>query len=153
MTVTLTLKGKEALFAKLIKLAPGVEKGMGDANLQSANEMADLARGYVPVKSGTLKASIRVEQGPRPGGYYVKAGGAPTTKSVRSGSGTGFDYATAVEFGTKPHINAGEFKGSQNPGAKKESFFWVSYRLMKRRLKSRNSRALNKIVKAIMSSQ
>lgn len=146
--VKLTITGKDALLAKLRSLVPNVDKAMGEANQQSAEEMATLARSFVPVKSGTLRGSIQVEPGNRPGSYRVKAGGKATTKEVRAGSGKPYDYALAVEFGTSQHTNGGLFKGSENPGARRQPFFWVAYRLMKKRMKARNTRAINKAIKA-----
>lgn len=139
--VKVTFKGKDAILAKLRSLVPSVDKAMGEANQGSAEEMATLARSFVPVKSGTLRGSIQVEPGHRPGSYRVKAGGKATTRD-------GFDYALAVEFGSSQHTNAGMFKGSENPGARRQPFFWVAYRLMKKRMKARNTRAINKAIKA-----
>lgn len=147
--VKLTFKGKDALLAKLRSLVPNVDKAMGEANQGSADEMATLARSFVAIgKTGKLKASIRVERGDRPGSHRVLAGGPSTTKEVRAGSGKPFDYALGVEFGTSQHTNGGMFKGSENPGARRQPFFWVAYRLMKKRIKARNTRAINKAIKA-----
>lgn len=148
--VTLT-SNKDKVFAQLRKLIPAATVAMAAANRQTADEMAATAKSFAPVKTGKLRDSIRVEDGPRPGSYYVKAGGPTTTKEVRGGSGVAYDYALGVEFGTKPHTNAGEFSGSENPGIRRVSFFWTSYRLVKKRMKSRNSRALNKAVKQALS--
>lgn len=139
--VKVTIRGKDALVAKLRALVPGVEKAMGVANSQSAEEMASLARSFAPVATGALRASIRTEPGKRPGSYRVLAGGSATTKD-------GFDYALAAEFGTSAHDNEGIYKGSENPGVRRQSFFWPSYRLMKKSIKSRASRAINKAIKA-----
>lgn len=138
---------KDALFAHLRKLVPGVEVEVGKASLDSASEMASLARGYAPTgATGKLKASIRIEPGPRVGSYRVLAGGAATTKI---GSGKPFDYALGVEFGTKAHTNAGMFAGSENPGARRRPFYWIAYRMMKKRIRARVTRALNRAIKAI----
>lgn len=147
--VKFTVK-KDALFAKLRRLVPGVELQMGKANMDSANEMASLARSFAPTgATGILKGSIRIESGDRPGSYRVLAGGPVTTKTVRVGSGKPFDYALGVEFGTKPHKNAGLFAGSQHPGARKQPFYWVAYRLMKKKIKSGASRAIGRAIRAL----
>lgn len=142
--------GKEELLRKVRALSPRVAVAMGEVNRQSAGEMADLARSLVPVKSGVLRGSIRVEPGSRPGAYVVKAGGPTTTKSVRTGSGRPFDYALGVEFGTKAHVNAGMFAGSDHPGARKHPFWWVSWRMLRKRIRARASRALKKAVASVM---
>lgn len=138
----LTVKGKDALFAKLQKLVPGIGKAMGEANRQTADEMAALARSFAPVKTGKLRSSIRVEPGPRPGSYRVLAGGPSTTRY-------GYDYAAAMEFGTSAHTNAGVFKGSENPGVHRQPFFFVALRLVRKPMRSRAARALNKAIKAV----
>lgn len=140
--VKLTVKGKDALIARLQKLVPGVGAVMADANRQSADEMAALARSFAPVKSGTLRDSIAVAAGQRPGAYVVRAGGAATTRD-------GFDYALAVEFGTSAHTNEGMFKGSENPGVHRQPFFFTAFRIIAKKARSRASRAIGKAIKAI----
>lgn len=140
----LTVK-KDELYARLRRLVPAATEQMGVANHKSAEDMADTARSFVPVKTGALRSSIRVTEGPRPGSFYVKAGGPATTKG-------GFDYALAAEFGTSQHTNGGLFRGSINPGEQRRSFFWPSYRLMKKRIKSRAATALRKAIKAVVGT-
>jgi len=91
----------------------------------------------VPKKSGKLASTIRVGKN-NDLSYTIKAGGAVTTKKVRAGftgPGSDYDYANAVEFGTKPHKNGGLFAGSRHPGTKAKPFFFSSYRSQKRALK------------------
>jgi hypothetical protein len=142
----ITVRNKDRLFAKLKQLVPGIEDAVTAANRQSAEEMVAQARSLAPVKSGRLKDSIRMEAGPRPGSFLVAAGGAATT---RQGNGRAYDYALGVEFGTGPHINQGMFAGSHNPGIRREPFFFPSFRLMRKRMRSRLSRTINKAVKAV----
>lgn len=145
--VRLTFPKRDAFAKKLAAMAPAAVKAMGEANQQSAAEMADLARQLAPTRTGALKGSIRVVPGPRPGSFLVRAGGPATTKVLRSGSGVGFDYALGVEFGTKAHANKGLFSGSQHPGTRKQPFFFPSVRAIAKRMKSRASRALTKAIK------
>ena len=94
---------------------------------------ADLLRGSmilrVQVGKGTLRNSIRVEQGRRATRALVRAGGDAT----RVG---GYDYANAQEFGTQK-IPA-------------QPFFWPSYRYrkvkMRREIKAAAVRAIKQIV-------
>lgn len=148
--VKLTFPRKDAFFKKIAALAPAAVAAMAEANAKSAEDIASLARQLAPTGStGALKASIRVGPGPRPGSFLVSAGGPPTTKVVRSGSGVGFDYSLGVEFGTKAHRNSGMFAGSQHPGTRKQPFFFPALRAIAKRMKSRASRALNKAVKNV----
>lgn len=78
-----------------------------------------------PIDEGDLKASVRVEGGKRGDRFYVKAGGPKTTKPVRKagkGNAPMYDYANAVEFGTK--------KKPPRP------FFYPTYRASKKAIRS-----------------
>ena len=126
---------KDRLFAKLRAMVPASETAMAEANTQSAEEMLSLARSYVPVEHGALRASLRQSPAER-GAVLVEAGGPATTKAVRSGSTATFDYALGQEYGTAKH-----------PA---QPFFWPAYRLMRTRFRGRASRALNKALKAVV---
>lgn len=142
-----TFRGKDALLAKLRASVPAVETAATEVSKQTADEMVGLARSFVPVDTGKLRDSIHVEPGDRPASFRVKAGGPTTTREVRSGSGKPYDYSVGVEFGTSQHTNAGIFAGSDNPGARRQPFFWPAYRLIRKRLRGRMSRALSKAIK------
>lgn len=128
---------KDRLFAKLIKLAPEAEKELVTVNNQSADEMVALARSYVPVDDGVLRDSIRKVPAAR-GAVSVEAGGPTTTKPVRQGVDASYDYALGQEYGTR-----------HNPA---RPFFWPAYRLMRKRLRNRASRAINRVVKRVVAS-
>ena len=66
-----------------------------------------------PADTGDLEASCRVVDGENDLECLVQAGGEATTKEVRQGSGVGFDYALAYEYGTS-HQHA-------------KPFFWNTY--------------------------
>lgn len=83
-----------------------------------------------------LQESIRVEDGKHPLQVRVKAGGELTTKEVRKGSGVRYDYANANEFGTR-EMNA-------------QPFFWPTYRLMKRRVRSAINRKMRKGIEKVV---
>ena len=135
MSVTVTVRNKDKLAAKLRQLAPAVQQAVAAVNAQSANDMAATARGLAPVRTGTLRASIHAAPaGTETGAWRVSAGGPTTTKAARGGQGS-YDYALGVEFGT-----------SDTP---RQSFFFTSYRLMARRHKGRVTRAANKALKQV----
>lgn len=118
----------------------------------SANEIVALAKSLVAVDSGDLRESIGWTYGDRP--KYSQA-----ISSVASANGnlvitiyagnSKVRYAHLVEFGTAPHINGGRFAGSQNPGTAARPFFYVSYRALRKRAKSRVTRSVNKAAKRI----
>lgn len=97
-----------------------------------ADELADQMRAVAPQgPTGNLKRSIRKEQGPRPSRVFIKAGGPLTT--VKHGSAPPYDYANAIEFGT------------QQNGA--HPFFWPSWRLRRKKIRSRMSRRITATIK------
>lgn len=128
------------LNAKLARL-PSVVKGAIRAALaESAEEIANLARSLVPVDSGDLKKSIGWTYGKAPRGTitlatlaYSKSG--DLTVTIYAGNDEAF-YARWVEFGTK----------TGNPA---QPFFFPSYRALRRRARSKVSRAINKAAKQV----
>lgn len=143
----ITIRGKDALFAKLRAMVPATETAVTEANRQSAEEMVATAKSFAPVKTGALRNSIRMEPAGPPGSFKVMAGGAATTKRGRGGRGGAFDYSLGVEYGTAPHVNQGEFAGSENPGARREPFFWPAYRLIRKKMRSRASSAIRRAIR------
>lgn len=133
MTVTVKFKNKERLFAKLRASVPKVDVAFTAVAQTSAQDMVRMAKGLVEVDEGDLRDSIVWGDGPRPASFIVQAGGKATTKPVRDGADASYDYALANEFGTQDM--------SARP------FFWPSYRVTKRRLKGRISRAFGKAMK------
>jgi hypothetical protein len=125
-------------FQQLLARIPDVVRGELDAAVrEQAERLAATQRTVVKVgKTGNLKASIRVEKGKRPLQYLVKAGGRLTTKQVRQGSGKPYDYALGTEFG--------------NEQERARPFFFPTYRLMKKRIRSSIARkvkpAIGKVV-------
>jgi HK97 gp10 family phage protein len=152
--VTVTVRNKDKLLAKLTKLAPASFAALTDANRQTADEMVDLARGYAPVRTGHLRDSILATgPGDTPPAYSQGAGHKPVPAGsfMVSAGNTKVRYAHLVEYGTAPHKNAGEFAGTENPGSKRQPFFWPAYRVIRKKMRSRATRAINKAVKAVAS--
>ena len=80
--------------------------------------------------TGNLAGSIRVEQTRRPTVVRVRAGGPTTTVTTEKHP---YDYARAVEFGTH-RMSA-------------EPFFFPTYRLMKKSMRSSMRRKITKTIK------
>jgi hypothetical protein len=135
LSVTVTVRNKDKLARKFKALAPEAAKALADVNEQSANDMVATAKGFVPVKTGTLQNSIRAEPaGTETGAWRVLAGGPTTTKAARSGQGA-YDYALGVEFSTSD--------------TRAQPFFYPAFRLTARRHKGRATRAVNKANKKV----
>jgi HK97 gp10 family phage protein len=138
------LKALPALAGAAIKLA--MEQG--------ADEIVAMMKRLVPVDNGDLRDSIGWTWGDAP--TYSQRIGAVKSKTgnlkitIFAGNSK-VRYAHLVEFGSAPHINGGMFAGTQNPGAKAQPFFFVAFRALRRRTKSRITRAINKSAKQIAS--
>lgn len=94
---------------------------------KSASEMVTLAQSLAPTDEGDLVASIRQHPGRNDLAVVVRAGGEATTTN-------GYDHAFAVEHGT---ANMAE-----------QPFFWNSYRAIKKKAKSRATRAIRRAARA-----
>ncbi|MBB3944760.1 HK97 gp10 family phage protein [Rhizobium skierniewicense] len=117
---------------RLRRLPKTVLKEVNKAIEKDAQEWVNLSQRFVPKdpEDGTpLHDSIRHHE-TETGGQVVRAGGATTTRPSAGGK---YDYALAAEFGT--------VKQNAQP------FYWPAYRLLKKKFRSRRSRALNKAVK------
>jgi HK97 gp10 family phage protein len=70
-----------------------------------ADNLASDIEAVAPVKTGALKASVRVRRGRNTLEYFVEAGGKDNDWKNQQGSGRGsdaaYDYSLAIEFGTK----------------------------------------------------
>nr|WP_176024864.1 HK97-gp10 family putative phage morphogenesis protein [Brucella pseudintermedia] len=106
----------------------------------SADEIVALAKNLVPVDKGDLKDSIGWTWGKAPKGAMtlgkVQSDGVDSefTITIYAGSSEAY-YARWVEFGT------------QKMGA--QPYFYPSYRALRRRSKSRVTRAVTKAIKKV----
>lgn len=116
----------------LAKVPAAIRREVAAAHEKSAGEFVAMAKRFAPKDNGDLVESIRHER-TETGGQIVRAGGAATTRPVRSGVKATFDYALAQEFGTARH-----------PA---QPFFWPTYRLIRKRINSRRRRAIAKALK------
>lgn len=143
---------------KALSSAP-MRSRIKQAIAEAADEIADAQRRLVPVRTGALRASIKVTFGARPaqssaglGAGGAAAGDPDLTAWITAGGGRSGWYARFVEFGTRPHTAGGKFKGARHPGARAQPFFYPAYRSLRRRAKSKISRAIGKAARDIASS-
>lgn len=126
----------QRLNRKLAALPAVAKDEIRKAIAQSAREIADLAENLVPKDSGKLAGSIGWTWGEAPKGSIAlataKAG--DLTATVYAGDDEAY-YARWVEFGTQ--------KMAAQP------FFFVSYRALRKRSKSRIRRAGTKAAKKV----
>lgn len=160
----MAIKGLDRLNKKLVKLPKVAEQAIKAAMEQGADEMVALAKSLVPVDSGDLRDSVGWTWGTAPRGSItfgnIKSADGSLTLTIYAGDERAF-YARWVEFGTKTHNVAkgggtklGKLKhklggGITHPGSNAKPFFYVSWRPLKRRIKSRITRATNKAAKQV----
>lgn len=105
-----------------------------------ADDIVRLARSLAPEEDGDLKRSIGWTWGAPPRGSITlgkvarSALGKDLTITVYAGDDKAF-YARWVEFGTAPHINGGQFAGTEHPGTSAQPFFYPAYRASRKAAK------------------
>ena len=144
------VQGLDRLRKKLQRFPAIVEQEIRAAMEASANEMVALMKSLVSVKSGTLRDSIGWTWGEAPKGSMtigrVRSRTGNLVITIYAGGGDAF-YAWIVELGSAPHLNGGRFAGSQHPGTAVQPFFFVSFRALRRRARSRVTRSINRAAK------
>lgn len=146
------VRNKDRLFQKLRALAPAVAEEVGRGAVELGNEMVSTARSYVAVAQGDLRDSIVATPGGQPSPAFSQPGGSqvvPDHAVLVTAGDSKVRYPHLVEYGTRPHVNAGVFKGTQNPGAPAQPYFWPSFRLIRKRLRGRLTRAVNNAIKQV----
>ena len=128
---------------------------MGKAIRQSAEEIVALQKQLVKEVSGDLKDSIGYSMGSYKAENAnvrgVQSGGPgdpELTAIIHAGTAKAF-YAAFVEFGVSSAIAGGRFKGAQIPARPAQPFFYPAYRALKKRAKSRITRATTKAAKKV----
>lgn len=150
--------GTEALVRKLGALPDAARRLIAPAMEQSAQEIVDLARSLAPSRRGELRASIGWTWGDAPegsltlGSIRTEGRGAGNMRIVVYAGDDRAYYARWVEFGTRPHTNRGSRPGTSNPGIAPRPFFFPAYRSVRKKVKSRISRAVTRSAKQVAAS-
>lgn len=144
--ITMKVAGKTALERRLRRLPKSAGKHVGKAAMAGAEELADKARQFAPRKSGKLARSIEAK---------------PGSDHLRAEVVVGEHYGRFVEGGTRPHnlgkgqhLRKGKQRGARgskagrrHPGARPRPFLNVAFRLLKKRIRGRITRAIRKAIK------
>lgn len=128
------LTGRKALSEQLKKLAPDVSDEVHEQLRLNAHQVAETARAFAPKKSGDYAASIRVDD-------QSKGSGFPLFHILAS------PLWHLIEFGTRARENTGLFSCSSHPGTSPQPHFFPAYRSLRRSLRARASRKINKAIK------
>ena len=136
--VTMKVRNKDRLFAKLRASVPGIEKAVTEANSKTAAEMVGLAQRFAPVDTGALRDSITVTYAGQSTPAYSQPGGStviPDGAAMVTAGNAAVRYPHLVEYGTAE--------------ATAQPFFWPAYRLVSKKHRSRVSRAIGKELKKL----
>lgn len=151
----MTILGLSKLNRKLAKLPAAAEKRIKEAMGQGADEIVALMKSLVAIDSGELRDSIGWTWGDAPKYSQkiatVKSADGKLVITIYAGNSK-VRYAHLVEFATKAHENGGLYAGTMHPGTSAQPFFFVSYRALRRRTKSRITRAINKSAKEVAAN-
>lgn len=143
MTSIAKMIGRERFMRRLRRLPQAVREEVRASLAQSAEDLVQSMRARAPVKTGTLKSSIKW----RWGGKKRRGDERDNFTVTIYVDKPAHHYAHLVEFGVAPHENKGRFAGTQNPGQPPEPYFFPTYRAKKRTIKNRTRAAIRKAVK------
>lgn len=141
----MTVQGVKSLDRKLRAFPEAARREIAKAMERSAEEVVALARSLVPVDTGRLRDSIGWTWGSAPKGSIalgtVRQSGKGTGNmaiTIFAGNDEAF-WARWVEFGTS-HSRA-------------SPYFFPSYRAVRKRIRGRVTRAINKSAKTVAAGQ
>lgn len=162
------MQNRERLLRKMAALPTAVRSALKQALAQGADELTEMQKRLAPVgppsgaqkkkgaKPGALRDSIKQTWGDSKVSYASLKGkggvaGDPDLTVTITAGNSAVRYAHLVEFPTAPHKVGGKFKGAQHPGTQAQPFFYPAYRALRRRIKSRVTRAAKKAAKSVAS--
>lgn len=135
---------------KVLKILPKTERAsIRAAVIAGAESIATTMRHLAPVHTANLRESIIVSPGDERPDLYNRW----KSRKVEKDPGlaaiihTEEFYAPFVEFGTGPHVNAGEFPGTENPGTPAQPFWFPGYRARRKDVQAKINRAARKGIK------
>jgi HK97 gp10 family phage protein len=141
----------QRLGGKFKKIRTTAKAAADVALRQGAEEIVRLQKQLAPVDDGDLQMSITYTAPGQTTPPYSQPGGQQIAKEGQyliTAGNTKVRYAHLMEYGTKSGwINRGEYDGTVHPPLKAEPFFWPAWRALRRRTKSRVTRAINKAIK------
>ncbi|MCV6576270.1 MAG: hypothetical protein OIF58_11095 [Cohaesibacter sp.] len=136
------LTGKQKAFKQLRKVAPSVVEDLGKGLQTNATEMASMARDFAPKDSGDYSETIKAKE-------VEDKAGVPIWAVFASWIWPFVEFGTrAGRRGERINQNGRSRKVQRNhPGTSAQPHLWPAYRTIKKRLKGRTTRSLNKAVK------
>ena len=145
------LNAQAARLAKRLEAIPeAILTAVRPAVIASAEELAQVARTLAPEDEGDLKASIVVTPPGAETPACAEGGGrrvAAENQALVSVGNPDQRHGHLVEFGTKPHVNGGQFAGTMHPGTEPQPFLLPAARLTQDRARRRIDRAVGRAVR------
>lgn len=132
MSVEWKFSNRDRLFQQLKATVPEIDKNLRKALAEGGDEMVDKAQRLAPNDTGELDLSIEWYWSKKTQGTDAKSPAIVISAGSTDTSNDAF-YARWVEFGT---VNT-----------PRQPFFFPSYRLLRRKIRGRMSRAMTKAIK------
>ena len=147
------LMKQSAKLAKRLAAIPGeIVAQVRPALVQGAGDLADMARALVPEDEGDLKASVAVTPPGAVTPAYAEGGGrrvAAENQALVTVGNPQARHGHLIEFGTDPHVNGGQFAGTQHPGTAAQPFLLPAARLTEDRTRRRIGRAVAQAIRTV----
>jgi hypothetical protein len=145
-----TLQGWDRIKRRLEKIPKAVREQTQPAITSAAQDVADVMKRLAPVDDGDLRESIVVTPGGQNTPPHSQPGGAtavPENAAMITAGNSKVRHAHLVEFGTRAHLNGGQFAGTTNPGTTGQPYFFVGFRMAKAKAAKKIKRAMSKAVR------
>ncbi|WP_236774265.1 HK97-gp10 family putative phage morphogenesis protein [Agrobacterium tumefaciens] len=144
------VQGWDRLKRRLEKIPKAVREQTQPAITSAAQDVADVMKRLAPVDDGDLRDSIVVTPGGQNTPPHSQPGGStvvPENAAMITAGNSKVRYAHLVEFGTRAHLNGGQFAGTTNPGTTGQPYFFVGFRMAKDKAARKIKRAMSKAIR------
>jgi len=145
------VQGWDRLKKRLERIPRAVREQTRPAITSAAQDVADVMKALAPVDDGDLKESIVVTAGGQRTPAHSQPGGAttvPENAAMITAGNSKVRYAHLVEFGTRSHIAGGKFEGAEIPAIPAQPYFFVGFRIAKKKAGQKIKRAMSKAVRS-----
>jgi hypothetical protein len=122
-------EGRERLRRRMLALPQATKNEIRVAIRKKSDELVLMMKRLAPKDDGDLIEAIHWTPGAR------GADDPTMATTVRAGNKR-VRYAHLVEFGSRPHVQGGRFKGTMHPGYAPQPFFFPAYRALRKRIRS-----------------
>ncbi|PLW76806.1 HK97 gp10 family phage protein [Cohaesibacter celericrescens] len=142
MVVSHKWAGTQKAFKQLRRVAPAVSDELNKGLKQNAEEVAEMAHDFAPKVSGDYADSINAKE-------IEDASGVPKWGVFADWVWRFIEFGTrSGRRGTRANVNGRDRRVYRShPGNPAQPHLWPAFRAMKRRLKGRTTRSINKAVK------